>query len=121
MNNTEQLAIDKIIIVAKDFSFTPGFRYKEQSKYSGEEFRETFLEPIFESDSHSIITINFDGTAGYPTSFLDEAFGGLVRKYVNKYGFEKISQKFRFISEEDKTIIEDVQKYMEDARTMQEE
>ena len=27
------------------------------------------------------LTINMDGGYGYPTSFLEEAFGGLARKY----------------------------------------
>ncbi len=44
---------------------------------SGEEFRDKFLVPALQQ--HEPLLIEMDGTAGYPPSFLEEAFGGLIR------------------------------------------
>lgn len=105
---------DSIIInIAKDFSDTPGFRYKDQGAFSGEEFRERFLEPHFinPNDQGKIVVI-LDGTAGYATSFLEEAFGGLVRKF----GRDKVKNRIDLISKEDNVILRDVEKYIEEAK-----
>ncbi|MCL6708614.1 STAS-like domain-containing protein [Pseudomonas sp. R2.Fl] len=67
----------KTISIANDFTKFPGGRYKKHGKGSGEEFRESFLVPTIEAQEP--ITIVLDGTAGYSSSFLEEAFGGLVR------------------------------------------
>ncbi|MGO8154405.1 STAS-like domain-containing protein [Rhizobium leguminosarum] len=68
---------EKIINVAKEFSRVPGGRYYTDGPASGQEFREKFLVPAFEN--YDEVLIELDGTRGYPSSFLDEAFGGLVR------------------------------------------
>lgn len=66
------------IHIANDFSPTPGGRYITDGPYSGEEFRDKFLIPkLHESDQLLII---LDGARGYPSSFLDEAFAGLVKE-----------------------------------------
>ena len=98
--------------ISKDFSITPGARYKKDGPYSGELFREQFLEKLFEdpNDNSEIIVI-LDGTAGYGTSFLEEAFGGLARKF----GKERCLKRFRFISKEDKLLIEEITRYIENA------
>jgi hypothetical protein len=68
---------DPIVVdVARDFTPTPGGRYRAIGKWSGEEFRETKLEPLLRA-GHSII-VDLDGAEGFTTSFLEEAFGGLV-------------------------------------------
>ena len=69
---------EKIINIATDFSRTPGGRYRTDGPSSGEDFRERILIPALE-ESQSI-TVELDGTRGYPSSFLEEAFGGLVRR-----------------------------------------
>jgi hypothetical protein len=72
------------INVARDFSRTPGPRHEHEGKFSGERFRESVLKPRFEEATRSgfRLRIELDGTAGYARSFLEEAFGGLVRKGV---------------------------------------
>ena len=67
----------KTINISRDFSKFPGGRYKSIGKGSGEEFRERFLIPALERGEP--LVIDMDGTEGYPPSFLEEAFGGLVR------------------------------------------
>ncbi len=98
-----------IINIAKDFSSTPGARYKSDGDYSGELFREGFLEPLFKnSNDLTKITIILDGVEGYATSFLEEAFGGLARKYGKKICVSRLE----FISNEDPLIIDDIKHYI---------
>ncbi len=65
------------ISIAKDFSDTPWGRFPSDSQYSGEAFRETLLRPALEKGG---TVVDLDGVEGLGSSFLDEAFGGLVRK-----------------------------------------
>lgn len=100
---------DKYISIAKDFNYLVGLRYKKQSSFSGEEFRDNYIVPIF--DKYDTIYINLDGTGGLTASFLDEVFGGLVKKYT----YNKVINKIGLISNEDNTIICDIKKYMIEA------
>lgn len=68
----------KTIKISKDFSDNPIGRYKDDSNYSGERFREEFLIPALRSKETVIVDI--DDVQGYSSSFLEEAFGGLVSK-----------------------------------------
>lgn len=78
----------KIINVATEFSREPGGRYYTDGDASGQEFRERVLIPAFRDFDQIIIEL--DGTRGYPSSFLDEAFGGLVRAlHVSPADFAK--------------------------------
>lgn len=104
---------DKMVIIniSKDFSRTPAARYKRDGDFSGEEFREDFLEPHFEDNSDEYkIRIILDGVEGYATSFLEESFGGLARKY----GKEKCLKRLEFISEEDRLLVDEIRGYIEE-------
>lgn len=73
----------KTINIAEEFSKVPYGRYFDDGANSGERFREEFLRPCFEN--YDKVIIELDGTRGYGSSFLDEAFGGLIRhKYISK-------------------------------------
>lgn len=66
------------INVAKQFSKLPGARYIRLGPFSGEEFRQKFLEePLRQGKT---VIVELDGVRGYGSSFLDEAFGGAVRQ-----------------------------------------
>lgn len=105
-------AILAIINIAKDFSKTPGARYKNYGRFSGEEFREEFLEGLFRDENdNSEITIILDGVVGYATSFLEEAFGGLARKF----GKERCLRRLKFISNEDPLLEEEVINYIKNS------
>lgn len=67
------------ISVARDFTRTPGPRLISQGSYSGEKFRQLLARKLKE---HARIVVVLDGTRGYGSSFLDEAFGGLVREGI---------------------------------------
>ncbi len=102
------------IFIAKDFSETPGPRYKKDGEYSGEQFRDKILLPKFKecSDNDKVI-IDLDGGYGYPSSFLEEAFGGLARLFPQ----EQVLAKLEFISTEEPSLIETIKKYINKART----
>lgn len=67
----------KMISIANDFSPTPSGRYIEHNVASGQAFRDTLLLPALREGE---VTVDLDGVAGYGSSFLEEAFGGLIRK-----------------------------------------
>lgn len=69
----------KTIDFASEYTCFPGGRYRQDGPYSGEEFRERFLEPFFESSDRIIVDIN--RVIGIPYSFIDEAFGKLASKF----------------------------------------
>lgn len=72
-----------MIKIATDFSPVPSGRYRTDGPDSGERFREEFLIPALEGGGKLIVDI--DGTEGYQTSFLEEAFGGLIwNKVIDK-------------------------------------
>lgn len=71
-----------MLTIAKDYSRYPGPRYAEDGPFSGEEFRDKLLVPALkkaEQEGEKIV-VNLDGARGYTASFLEEAFGGLIRK-----------------------------------------
>ncbi len=68
--------------IANDYTRKPGLRYRSQSDFSGEEFRENVLIELFDKvvSEGAILLINLDNTFGYGPSFLEESFGGLARE-----------------------------------------
>jgi len=102
------MTMNKTIYV-KDFSITPGARHILDGDYSGEDFFKRILQPAFLGlKSGEVLEINLDGTDGYATSFLDEAFGGLARMY----GKEKVIPFLNFISVEEPYLKEEILSYM---------
>lgn len=67
------------INIATDFTPYPGGRFRSDGEFSGERFREELLCPAFGNADNETITVELDGAAGFGSSFLEEAFGGLVR------------------------------------------
>lgn len=74
--------MSSIISVLNDFSRYPGPRYRDDGPFSGEQFREEIIEPRLKEAlaSGQRLKIILDGVAGYGSSFLEEAFGGLIRR-----------------------------------------
>jgi hypothetical protein len=101
--------------IAKDYSPTPGSRRKSESVFSGEKLRTEVLVPLVtKAKAEDLnIEINLDGTAGYGTSFLEEAFGGLIR--VNNFDYNDLAKRIHFISTEEEYLITDIFQYMKDA------
>ena len=100
----------KTVNVARDFTRFPTGRFKKFGSTSGEGFREQFLEQVIRDGDE--LTVELDGTIGYGSSFLEEAFGGLVRKL--KISSEDLKARLHIISA-DATLIEEVIGYIDDA------
>jgi hypothetical protein len=66
-----------MISVINNFSENPSGRYRTDGPNSGQRFREEVLAPALESNES--VTVDLDGALGFGSSFLEEAFGGLVR------------------------------------------
>ena len=102
------------INIAKDFTETPGPRYKKDGEFSGQEFRELLLVPKFEEAiaQSTQLEINLDGGYGYPSSFLEEAFGGLSRIY----GEQIVLSTLRFVSLEEPLLVNAIEDYIRKAK-----
>lgn len=96
-----------MVNVAQDFSKYPAGRYVEDGPASGQLFRDKFLIPALKESRR--LTIELDGTRGYGSSFLEEAFGGAVRA-----GFapDIVKQTFALISV-DKSLVEEIHDYID--------
>lgn len=101
---------DLIVNVASDFSRFPSGRTPQDSAFSGEAFREKFLVQQLRQDKS--ICIQLDGAIGYGSSFLEEAFGGLVR--VSKFDVDFLKSKIKFESF-DVSLVDEIFSYIEAA------
>lgn len=72
---------DKLVIV-EEFSPRPYGRYPSDGDYCGEIFRKELLAPRLRRcvQQGNVLEVILDGYNRYGRSFLDEAFGGLIRE-----------------------------------------
>lgn len=99
------------ISIPLDFSPYPAGRFKSDSPSSGQAFREDFLVPALKKNE--VVEVEFDGSMGYSSSFLEEAFGGLIRK--EKFSKEFLHQKLLLNYKEDPCLVEEVWQYINEA------
>lgn len=84
-----------VIYVATQYTRTPDVRYESQNKgKSGEGFRENLLLPKLQDciARQEILVVIFDGCRGAGVSFLEEAFGGLIRKGISYEDIQRYLQ-----------------------------
>lgn len=98
-------------IKVADFTEFPGPRFAELGPGSGEQFREEILIPAIQREKGSIC-VDLDGTMGYGSSFLEEAFGGLIRAGVKPEIAKGIGENL--LSEDDPSLILEIQGYIAD-------
>jgi len=101
------------IVVARDFTDTPGPRHRDEGDFSGDRFKEEILAPKFKEALalNAALVIDLDGTEGYATSFLEAAFGGLAREF----GSEKVRRHLDYKSLEEPYLIEEINRYITEA------
>lgn len=97
------------INVASQFSKYPAGRDREDGPYNGEKFRKKFLYEPLSQGQH--VTVNMDGTRGYGSSFLDEAFGGLIRDGLDPQTVKKLLK----INSKDPSMSLEIFGYIDDA------
>lgn len=99
--------------VAEDYSDTPGARYISDGPSSGEDFRDNVLEPKYLAcrAANKKLVVDLDGGYGYSTGFLEETFGGLIRK---GYTCKDLLENIVLIYTEEPNRIAEIIKYMTD-------
>jgi hypothetical protein len=85
-----------VINVARDFSPVPGGRFDEDGEFNGSRFRREHLVPKLTSCDH--VDVLIDGTEGFGSSFLEEAFGGLVR--IEGFTPEALQNRLRIVADD---------------------
>jgi STAS-like domain of unknown function (DUF4325) len=94
------------INVAREFSRYPAGRLISDGPFSGEAFRKMLLPILRAGDK---VTVELDGVRGYGSSFLEEAFGGLVRS-----GFTPAQVKELVVLEsKDESLKEEITDYID--------
>lgn len=96
-----------VVRIAEQFSRYPAGRYATDGPNSGERFREEFLKPILDRNEKAVVEL--DGTRGYGSSFLEEAFGGLVRA---GFSIDRIKSTFEFRAT-DTSLIDEIMEYID--------
>jgi len=106
---------ETIFSVAKDFSPFAGPRFTRQGPHSGEALRSKLVR--FLERHPGKVTVVLDGTKGMGSSFLDEAFGGLIRN--EGWAKRDVEQRLRFQSRLDpsylSTIIDSIERASADS------
>src|SRR5437016_11906193 len=90
--------------IAAEFTAFPGPRKKTEREFSGEQFLDELLRPRFLAarEARNTLHVNLDGDAGYPTSFLEEAFGGLAREF----GSEEVKRVLEIACTDEPYLVE---------------
>ncbi|MCW9737686.1 STAS-like domain-containing protein [Morganella morganii] len=86
----------KIITIVKDFSKKPYGRYFADGDSSGEEFRKKILAPALKQFDQVIVDLT--GYNRYGRSFIDEAFGGLIRD--ENFSKPELDRKLKYIHQD---------------------
>jgi hypothetical protein len=78
---------------------SPGGRFKSDGPFSGEWFRDEILAPALAQaiETGERLGVELGGTSGYGSSFLEEAFGGLIRK--KRFSPEQVHQSLVITAE----------------------
>ena len=90
------MEVQDTLVIAKEFSDTPGARDRDDGDYSGQEFLEDILLERFKKavSGNYIILIDLDGLWGCPSSFISGSFGALSMSE----GAEILIKHFKFKS-----------------------
>jgi STAS-like domain of unknown function (DUF4325) len=97
----------KQINIPQDYTRFPAGRFVSDGGFSGERFRDELLVPALRSAD--VVEVHLDGTLGYGSSFLEEAFGGLVR--VAGFNPNELLRRLILVSN-DETLIAEIRQYL---------
>ena len=99
------------IYIAKDFSKFPAGRFVGDGPFSGQQFRRSLLVPALKE--HVSVEVNLDGTLGFGSSFLEEAFGGLVR--IEGFTAQFLHTTLKLVCTDDPTLVGEIWSYIDEA------
>ncbi|MDP2308410.1 MAG: STAS-like domain-containing protein [Pseudomonadota bacterium] len=115
MNKSQQTGLGaRVIRLAREFSSTPGARYRADGDWSGQQFREDILEPAYREAARTSgkVVVDLDECEGFATSFLEEAFGGLARKLGSS---DRVLNTVAVTSSDEPGLVADVEYYIQHA------
>jgi len=95
------------INLGKQFGRYPAGRYLADGPYNGQKFREEFLIPALKGTADEI-EIDLSDARGLKSSFLEEAFGGLVRV---GYAADDLIRRLKFVSR-DPSLVDEIHEYI---------
>lgn len=98
---------NKQIRIPQDYTRYPAGRYISDGSFSGERFRDELLIPALRSSDK--VEVHLDGTLGYGSSFLEEAFGGLLR--AGGFTKEDLLAQLVLVSS-DESLITEIRQYL---------
>lgn len=109
---------DKTIVVVKDFHPAPKGRYPSEGDFSGQRFRDEILAPAMNRNDH--VHVVLDGYNRYGRSFIDEAFGGLVREngFTEQQLKTKLTYSHSLIKSLERLIAERIDAAIKDCSTL---
>lgn len=109
----------KIYSIVEKYTEYPGPRYRNQGEHSGQAFFEDVLDnemgQAIKKDTQ--LLLDLDGTAGYGSSFLDEAIGNLVLKYTKDKVLKHLKIKSEIEPDWEEIIYRDIIPEWEEKRT----
>lgn len=104
----------KVINIANEFSVFPVGRFYSDGPDSGERFRDELLEPALRE--HPSVRVEIGGTEGYGSSFLEEAFGGVIRKL--RLTEADVASRLDIVADDDpvdQSYLTEIRRYIADA------
>lgn len=97
-----------IIDIPNEFTRTPGWRTYDDGPFSGQQFYDDLLKVRFEDAKSKDVKLKviLDGSNGYTTSFLNEAF----RLLGGAFGANEVWERLVIVSNEVPKYIERIKK-----------
>lgn len=92
------MSYENKIKFSEDFTDMPIGRYRSEGSHSGEVFREDHLIPALELYGDDVVTVDLSDIYGMGGSFMDEAFGGLIRE--NGYTANDILERLEIVGDD---------------------
>lgn len=101
------------IDIGEEFAPSLGPRFRVLGDFSGEEFRESMLEPAFMKAD--MVVVHLDNIKTFSASFFEEAFGGLARKH----GVLPVLAKIRFHAVDRAYLVPMITQWIREAQAKQ--
>jgi STAS-like domain of unknown function (DUF4325) len=106
-----------MISIATDYSTSPAGRTPADGPFNGQRFRDSILAPALREaiNQNAVLVVDLDGAFSYSSSFLEEAFGGLVR--TGLFSAAEITAHLELRSNDPiyASFVKDAQAYLRDA------
>lgn len=108
---------EMIVSIANDFSPSPAGRTSADGPFNAERFRDSVLLPALQKAvaNHDKVVVLLDDAYSYSSSFLEEVFGGIVRKRALDAGTLRDTLEIRTNSPIYESFRRDAAKYFNDA------